>query len=799
MLTDDHRAYLRGHAITDEVIDSEGVLSDGEEYIVFTWRDGDNQTFQRKVFPGGKYLWETGKDLHFNVLRDHGSGPVLIQEGTKQSLAALSWAPEELSIFGMAGCAGASKVPLKRFKGRQVYVCLDADASSNPQVYEAGEKLASRLAKLRVSVTFLQLPIEGEEGMDDYLAELEPGQRTDAIRYELEHATSKVSAKRPPAKKAPANSGTEPPDTKGRALVVVNDDIQDVITGILTALKEEWDGKKLFNYGSALTAVKGYATDPLEEGPFIRLVSEVVALMQKSTGNGNQPDRYAPGRMDTQTMKAVRSAAEEFAELRRLVRVPFVRPDGTVCTEPGYDSETRTVLVPDEDVRKIEVPEDPTPEQVASARDLLLTEWLGDIPFSGPSARANALALVLTPLVRGMFELAPLAVVDGLQMGVGKNLFADCVSILATGQPCVPMPYTRDDDETRKQITATFRSGAEMFVFDEAHVIEGASLARALTSITYQDRILGLSKMAEFPNQVTWMSLGNNVSVNGDCSRRVYWIALRPEGANPQDRSASSFRHPDLKEWTRKNRAALVTAALTLVRAWFVAGKPRAERGTSLGSFEAWDHMVGGIVAHAGVEGFLAEIQEKRSESDFEGAYWRAHVMWLRETFGQETFTTADVKSHAVRSPATYEAPPNMEDPGDKGYTRRLGQRYASIKDRWYEGIKLTKAGMGHRSTLKWAIVGHDLEVGREVEGTPKHSSYGQNSVLYLGKEGKEGKETRFRVQEPGREVPSLTSVTSRQVLVGFDLETRSVDQLWSEPDPSFIRIAGEVTDDADH
>ena len=68
----------------------------------------------------------------------------------------------------------------------------------------------------------------------------------------------------------------------------------------------------------------------------------------------------------------------------------------------------------------------------------------------------------------------------------------------------------------RKQITASFAAGHELFVFDEAHVVEGAQMARALTSLTYGDRILGVSRIAKFPNAATWMSLGNQVQVNGE-------------------------------------------------------------------------------------------------------------------------------------------------------------------------------------------------------------------------------------------------------------------------------------------
>ena len=133
-LNDTHRKYLNDHAVSDQTIADHGVTSEGDE-ILFPWFDaeGGTTTTQRRPWPGdsGVYYWEKGKDLHFWGLRDAGSdAPILLVEGTKQSLAAASWAPSEFSVLGMAGCEGWNKCDLSRFEGRTVYLCLDADAGS---------------------------------------------------------------------------------------------------------------------------------------------------------------------------------------------------------------------------------------------------------------------------------------------------------------------------------------------------------------------------------------------------------------------------------------------------------------------------------------------------------------------------------------------------------------------------------------------------------------------------------------------------------------------------------------------
>jgi DNA polymerase family A len=715
-LAPEHHQYLSDHAVSDDIITAQGIVSDGG-VIIFPWRDGEQETLQRRPWPGesGQYLWEAGKPLHLNVILEAPGKPVLLAEGTKQSLAVASWVPRdeagepEYAVYGMPGCYGwvsKGNLDLKRFAGRQVLVMLDADAAENLDVYEAGERLMQELEIEDPPATagFVPSPSWGKDGIDDYLARIAEGRRTDRLRALIGQLADKPAERRP-RKRRPRP--TSAPDTGGRALVLVNRDRREVIESILGALyAARW--QSLFDFGGALTRIRGTRAEPLEKGPFLALLPQVAACYRYRDETATAPARYDPDCWpDNPTIDAVLSSADRFLELRRISRVPFAREDGTACVHPGYDSATSTLLISDLEMQPI--PDEPDAGYVAWATGVLLNDWLGDMPFKNEASRANALALILTTLVRSQLPIVPLAVVSGLQPGVGKGLFGDCLSIFATGEPSAPLPYTPDDEsETRKKITAAFMGGTDLFLFDEAHVIQGAELARAITSLTYQDRVLGASKTVQYPNQVTWVSLGNQVVVNADMSRRVYFIELSPSGPNPQDRDESMFAHPDLREWTRENRARLVHAALVLIRAWHAAGQPRHRRGALMGSFERWDKMMSDITGHAGVPGFLANLAERRAETDFSGGYWNEHIDWLAATFGTypETFTALEVKTKAQASSGAWNAPPRLDDLMDNGFARKLGQAYARNQDRWYGSHRLIKVGVGHGTVVKWAIEG---------------------------------------------------------------------------------------------
>lgn len=671
-----------------------------------------------------KYVFPSGTSMVLTMLRDEpskaGDAPLLIQEGTMQSLAASIYAPDDWMVAGMSGCwswrKGETQVAIPDLmvaEGRDVVVSLDADAGTNRNVYDAGMSLRDALlAEGASSVKFLRLAGHGAKaGLDDVLGSRPEEKRAPYLARLLAQASEKPADARPSAKKSGDKNSLTAKVTaaanEGRPLLVVNEDRHEVINNMESILRKKWDGTELFDYGNILARRKGASVEPVTDGIFADLISEA-SVCVTVTGKGDA----VPSWPDERSVKAVMARADRFATLDRISRVPFVREDGSIAQTSGYDEATRTFLVLDEAAEAVKVPEEPTAEDVAAALKLWRDEWLGDLMNIMPDEadRANALAMMLTPLIRGLVPLAPLAVVDGLQMGVGKNLVSDCLSILATGKTANPLPYSRDDEENRKVITSSFRAGHELFVFDEAHVIEGRNLARAITGITYSDRILGVSNMIEFPNRITWVALGNNVQVNGDLSRRVYRIRLAPAMANPQDRDSQSFRHPDLKGWTLENRAELLAAGLTLVRAWMTGAREENVNGRRFGSFERWGGMVGGILDNAGVTGFLGNLVEWRAESDYEAGYWTDHMAWLHRSFGTAEFTVSEVVAKMRQKPTDVDHPPKLEDHTATGYNRALGQAYGRVRNRTFSGLQLVRSATTAGHGARWQIIDHRTE-----------------------------------------------------------------------------------------
>lgn len=830
-LTEEHAAFLASQAVDVELAQRLGVhsllttddvaaLGDPAwtnyrnlPAIAFPWTNEDGEvmwqakpdepTTDQKTGKPRKYVFaRQAKPTLWAVRPVEDAEVIVIIEGTKQCLAGASYAPDGIGVYGIAGCRlwqhnGAPIPDLGVADGRRVVILLDADAATNPDVYQAGMNLAEALAMEGAKdVKFARLPGADKSGLDDILAGRAANRRASFLVRLIDAAKPKPADKAPTRKK----TGKAPAGEDGRVTIVVNRDRLTVINDLTDALLKRWNAVEMFCHGGVISRRQGDTMMPVDRGSFHDIVQATAVTVSENEGaNGTS---YSFSWPDAGTMSATMSRAGSFASLDRIAHAPFVRPDGTIVTAAGYDEATCTLLLPDPVFEGLEVPEQPTAADIEAARQLLMEEWLGDFPLDGPADAANLMGLLVTPAIRGIVPRAPLAVIDGLQMGVGKNLLADSLLTVYTGHAAQPMNWVDDPEELRKQITAAFRTGQEFFIFDEAHTLQGAPLAQALTAETWQDRILGVSTMANFPNRVTWVSLGNNVQVKGDIARRVYRIALRPRYANPQDRPSSSFRHPgtsglDLGSWTRKHRRELLTAILTLVRAWFAAGSPYPKRGVSFGSFETWERTVGGIVETAGLPGFLDNLKVWRSESDFDTQYWLSHVTWLREHFGLEGFRTSDVKTKALTVGSDlYAAPPRLDDPSEKAYGKSLGEAYSRIAGRRYGPLWMEKIGLAHGHVNLWAVRSDDdLPPAPEPEPDPEPMPEPDSEMSTEVQPGPaELQPDPQPVDEPGENPVAAVQLDAE--VVTFDLETGDAGEQYRHPGPGYTRIGATASDD---
>jgi hypothetical protein len=429
--------------------------------------------------------------------------------------------------------------------------------------------------------------------------------------------------------------------------------------------------EKLFRHGGGLVSV--------EEGAIAHYTAEAMpALLSRWANYVDTQNRgmFPPATAAKAVLYSV-SNDDGIRPLERVVNVPTLRKDGTLLDTPGYDAASGLFYHPATDIPSI--PERPEQQDAEIAAAWLL-DMLRDFPFDSDSSRDNYLGLLLTFVVRQLCDCVPLALIDAPVMGSGKSLLAKIACVTATGKAAAFGVQLGSEEETRKNITSRLRDGPSIIVIDNAEdTISSPTLAACLTASVWEDRLLGRSRMLSLPMRAAVIATGNNLRVGKDMPRRCFYIRLDANETQPWRRGGFKHRLP---EYAIENRGRIVAALLTMARAWLCAGRPRGGN-PSLGSFEEWCGVVGGILQFAGLNGFLGNLDEMRrataDEADDSGA-WEAWMAAVYIKFGEDSFTAtqlAEAMSGMYAGGLKDDAPNSLGDIGaldDRSWLTRLGK-----------------------------------------------------------------------------------------------------------------------------
>lgn len=564
------------------------------------------------------------------------------------------------------------------FKGKFVTIVYDNDKAGK----DGAARVARALTSVAAEVRIVQLPVENEgEDFSDWV--LRYGGTIEQWR-ELVNAAEIAEA--PPAEQ----SRTDLPKIDAGS-----GDLAGMAEQAWAAIQESNKPPHLFQRGGLLTRIQiGDAGEPKltvvsESG--LRGILARVAWWYRWVGRGD--DAKMVDAMPPMAVVKDMMAAPEFPlpVIARIVEAPVFGREGELTLRPGYHPHSRTYYWSS----GISIPAvgRPDPDQLQRAKRLLLDELLGDFPFVAESERAHAVAALLGPFVREMIAgPTPLHLIEAPAPGTGKSLLADVIAIPATGRPAATMTEGRDEDEWRKRITSILIAAPTYVLIDNIRrKLDSASLAAALTSQTWLDRILGRSELTTLPVRAVWLATGNNPALTTEMARRTVRIRLDAKVARPWQREG--FRHKDLRSWAYAHRGELIWATLTLVQAWVDAGMQPGDY--VLGQYEAWARVVGGILDNAGIRGFLGNLEELYSAADEEMAQWEAffEAWWVK--FGSAARPLSELFDLAEQQDLLLLVRGHGNERSQK---IRMGKALAQMRDRQVGPFRLIQTGQDGRS-----------------------------------------------------------------------------------------------------
>lgn len=268
---------------------------------------------------------------------------------------------------------------------------------------------------------------------------------------------------------------------------------------------------------------------------------------------------------------------------------PFLRADGTLCEREGFDPASGW-LCKWNGVQFPPVPAKPDKDDALRALETLC-QPIAEFPFVAPVDKSVSLSATLTALARRSLDFAPIHAYTARTYGTGKGLLCDVSVAIASGRPAAPLSQSRHEEETTKALNAALIEGDAFVSLDNcAYTLEGGTiLTIAVRQPLLKVRVLGISHNVEIPNSAMFFANGNNLQIAADLTRRTLLCHLDANMERPETRE---FEDDQLLDTVIANRGPLVTAGLTILRAWQLARPKVPPLELEPLDFVAWSQTV---------------------------------------------------------------------------------------------------------------------------------------------------------------------------------------------------------------
>jgi hypothetical protein len=385
-----------------------------------------------------------------------------------------------------------------------------------------------------------------------------------------------------------------------------------------------------------------------------------------------------------------------------IANAPFLHADGSIHDREGYDPVSGLLCKWDGQTFP-PVPLTPTKADALAAL-AELEKPLAEFPFVTRADKAAALSAILTALDRRGMDVAPLHAFTAPAAGTGKGLLVNVIAILATGRPMptIDQPPSRHSDELKKCLGASLIAGDSLIALDNCqHILEGSFLNTIVKEHVFRVRILGQSQNVDTPNNVTLFANGNNLTIGADMTRRVILCEMDARMERPELRE---FNDDHLLDTVRVNRTSLITAALTVLRAWHLA-RPAEQLKLKPLDFNDWSRRVREALVWLGHDDPGGTMERIRENDPYRADRAAVFMEW-HKALGENVTLVRDVIAAAFGHPDLYAALKAVAASrnGKEISPDRLGRWLARNKGSIVNNLTLVRTGSVSGGFPLWQI-----------------------------------------------------------------------------------------------
>jgi hypothetical protein len=220
--------------------------------------------------------------------------------------------------------------------------------------------------------------------------------------------------------------------------------------------------------------------------------------------------------------------------------------------------------------------------------------------------------------------------------------------------------------------------------------------------------------------------------LNGDTTRRTCHCRLESPEERPEERDA--FKYPNLTAHVREHRSRLLVDVLTILSAYCLAGRPKANL-KPWGSFEGWSDLVRQAVVWVGLEDPGQTRQELTEHSDRDAEHLRELIAGWEEVdldcaglTAREALNRLDRDKNGTSYLRLRNVLAEIYDlkPGELPGAKKLGNRLKQLRGRACGGKSFSDRNENRDGVKLWRVV----QLDKANVGAGSADSAGSSTAL---------------------------------------------------------------------
>jgi len=347
-----------------------------------------------------------------------------------------------------------------------------------------------------------------------------------------------------------------------RPVIHVTAELHQMVDEAIDALADDFEEVGVYEKNGTLVqpvldGQSGWITSPITEAGLQDKLSKVARFVKP----GRTPATGTHVLPTTPCVRAtiVRPDYPRIPAIEGISKLPVLRADGTLRSEPGYDEASKTLLTKEAASISIRPPGSDF-DPVENGRQLMRP--YDEYVFPDLESKGALMALIHTIVGRAMLGASvPGWVINGSSPEVGKTMAAQIAYLIAIGQ--LPDIFVEEHDNTelsKALLTTAIYSLPVMIVDNLRGMLDAPPLEAAITSGRIAGRLLGHNKLYRGPFTAIPVLTGVGVTTSDELASRLLQVFIGSgDTAFPGKRP---FKIKDLLGLAKKEQPALYACAV---------------------------------------------------------------------------------------------------------------------------------------------------------------------------------------------------------------------------------------------